>query len=80
MLEDDDLLIHAQSLSISVFISGVSFFLQTHSLKLIPLKSTVGPLTGSETIQILEVILRVVYVILMMEMILGGDSYKKSCW
>ena len=48
--------------------------------KLIPLKSTVGPLTGSETIQILEVILRVVYVILMMEMILGGDSYKKSCW
>ena len=48
--------------------------------KLIPLKSTVGPLTGSETIQILEVILRVVYVILMMEMILGGDSYEKSCW
>ena len=25
-------------------------------------------------------ILRVVYVILMMEMILGGDSYEKSCW
>ena len=29
---------------------------------------------------ILGVILRVVYVILMMEMILGGDSYEKSCW
>ena len=29
---------------------------------------------------ILGVILRVVYVILVMEMILGGDSYEKSCW
>ena len=29
---------------------------------------------------ILGVILRVVYVILMPEMILGGDSYEKSCW
>ena len=29
---------------------------------------------------ILGVILRVVYVILMPEMVLGGDSYEESCW
>ena len=29
---------------------------------------------------ILGVILRVVYVILMTEIVLGGDSYEKSCW
>ena len=29
---------------------------------------------------ILRVILRVVYMILMREMVLGGDSYEKSCW
>ena len=29
---------------------------------------------------ILGVILRVVYVILMTEMVVGSDSYEKSCW
>ena len=29
---------------------------------------------------ILRVILRVVYVFLMMEMVMGGDSYEKCCW
>ena len=29
---------------------------------------------------ILRVILRVVYMIPMREMVLGGDSYEKSCW
>ena len=42
---------------------------------------TLGPLTGpwGITMVILGVILMVVYVILMTEMVVGGDSYEKSC-
>ena len=29
---------------------------------------------------ILGVILRAIYEILMIEMVVGGDSYEKSCW
>ena len=46
------------------------------------LGTTLGPLTGpwGITMVILGVILRVVYMILMREMVQGGDSYEKSCW
>ena len=42
---------------------------------------TVGPLTGpwGITMVILGVILRITYMILMMEIVLGDDSYDKSC-
>ena len=48
------------------------------------LGTTLGPLTTDWSMVILglilRVILRVVYMILMREMVLGGDSYEKSCW
>ena len=50
------------------------------------LGTTVGPLPGPWGItmvilgMILGVILRVVYVILMTEMVMVGDSYEKCCW